>query len=361
MPYPTCRHILENGYFCQSPALKKRDYCFFHQEFRARRMKMARARARGEHWWLDLPCIEDMRSCQAAISRVIEGMAAKVIEPDHAKLLLSWLRLASSNFKARKAWEVSSDYENDRSFKNVADYTFEADHDLPEDFDLDQDPLQAFPMPEAVPEPLAKSEGRTAKSVLQDAETPIPGVRFEITADDMELMEVQEREGEAAMMKRAAVLERNRQRRERCIQRARYEELARNRNIQLAAQKLVLDQQRAAQAEADAAGAQATAAATLNDQHSGAPLDPGVGLSGTSANGEGRMANRETSVGLSGTADIPAHSNDGNVSGAQTDNTKAKKPAVSVPFISAQIASPSFASPPADRAPCNGASAGGQR
>jgi hypothetical protein len=283
MPYPTCHHILENGYFCQSPALKKRDYCYFHQEFRARRMKMARARARGERWWLELPAIEDMRSCQAAITRVIEAIAAQLIEPAHAKLLLSLLRLSSSNFKARKAWEQQvTDYETDESFDFVHDYPgFESVHDLPEDLDLDADPLKVFPMPEPAGAPLNPAVGLSGSAtvpthsndgnvwgtqsapqvhersvvanlgqILRDAETPIPGLPLEVTADEVEVWDIAEREGERAAQKRAAELERNRRRRERRLQRARYEELARNGNIQLAAEKLVLDQQRAAQAAA---------------------------------------------------------------------------------------------------------------
>jgi hypothetical protein len=82
--------------------------------------------------------------------------------------------------------------------------------------------------------------------ILRAAATPIPGVRIEATADDMELMEVYERQGEQAGLQRATVLERNRKRRERCEQRVRYEEMARNRNIQLAAEKLFVDQQRKA-------------------------------------------------------------------------------------------------------------------
>ena len=148
MPYKTCRHLMENGNSCQSPALSKRDYCYFHIEFRARRLKMARARARSEQWWLDLPCIEDMRSCEAATSRVIEGMAAQVIDPARGKALLSGLRLAASNFKARKAWDSHSDYRVNEACAFIGSYPgFEAVHDLPKDLDLDEDPLKLFPMP----------------------------------------------------------------------------------------------------------------------------------------------------------------------------------------------------------------------
>jgi hypothetical protein len=97
------------------------------------------------------------------------------------------------------------------------------------------------------------ASGENLGQILRDAQTAIPGLHgMDVTADDIELWEVAEREGEKAAQKRAATLERNRRRRERHLQRARYEEMARNRNIQLAAQKLLADQQRQAQAAAKA-------------------------------------------------------------------------------------------------------------
>ena len=45
---PTCRHLKENGCMCGSLAISGRDYCGFHLRERGRRLKMARARARGQ-------------------------------------------------------------------------------------------------------------------------------------------------------------------------------------------------------------------------------------------------------------------------------------------------------------------------
>jgi hypothetical protein len=261
MSVKTCRHIMENGQFCQSPAISKRDYCYYHIEFRARRLKMARARACGERWWLDLPCIEDMRSCQAASTRVFEAAAAGLIEPGHAKLLHSMLRTMASNFKARKAWTRScSDYHNDCSQNYVGEYQgFEAAHNLPNDIDLNADPLKLFPMPEEETKeqtgaPFKSSFGLSGSEnlgsaqrsqILHDAAIPVDYMNLEVTADDIEAWEVAEREGDLAGMKRAVELERGRRRRERRLQRARYQEMARNRNIQTAAMKIAGDQKRA--------------------------------------------------------------------------------------------------------------------
>ena len=81
---------------------------------------------------------------------------------------------------------------------------------------------------------------------MRAAATPIPGVDIHATADDMELMDVYERQGEQAGLQRATELERNRKRRERRERRTHFEEMARNRSIQLAAEKLFADQQRQA-------------------------------------------------------------------------------------------------------------------
>ena len=86
--------------------------------------------------------------------------------------------------------------------------------------------------------------------ILRDSATPVPGSPVHVTADDVELMDVYEREGEQAMLKRIAGQQRNRNRRERRARHVYYEEVARNRNIQLAAEKLIADQQRDARAAA---------------------------------------------------------------------------------------------------------------
>ena len=332
MSCKTCHHVMEDGHFCQSPAVSKRDYCYHHIEYRARRLKMARTRSRGERWWLDLPNIEDMRSCQAAVVRVTEAIAAHLIEPEHAKLLLAALRLASSNFKARKAWNAFSDYHVNGSMAFVGKYPgFEAVHDLPADLDLDADPLKLFPMPEkteSVPEPLANGEERTANSGfsagapfkhafgmsgnattggpqslggpqlpslgncgIESAGAPfkpsfglsgsltIPpptGPYDQVTAEDMELNDIVRREGEQAMLKRAREMERNLRRRERQAKRKQFEAQARDRNIQLAAQRLFAEQQRhpgAAQAQSPAA-ATARAAQPPANSPAGVPNTP---------------------------------------------------------------------------------------
>jgi len=152
MSYGTCRHIKEDGHLCQSPAMRREHYCYFHYHHRVRRMKMAQARARGEHVCLDLPPLEDMRAVQAAISQVVEAIAAGVIELKRARALLTALRLAAHNFKTAQAWSGRSRFEVDEWQESVATQpALASEHGLPSDIDLDAHPEEAFPPPAPKP------------------------------------------------------------------------------------------------------------------------------------------------------------------------------------------------------------------
>ena len=152
MPYATCRHIKEDGHLCQSPAMNREHYCYFHHNYRARRMKIAQARANGERLWLDLPPLEDMRAVQAGLSQVIEPIAGGVIELKRARVLLTALRLAAYNFKTSQAWTDRSQYEVDELHESVAAYPgLTGEYGLPPNIDLDADPEEVFPTPKPKP------------------------------------------------------------------------------------------------------------------------------------------------------------------------------------------------------------------
>ena len=152
MPYPTCRHIKDDGHLCQSPAMRREHYCYFHYHHRVRRMKLAQVRAEGGRVWLDLPPLEDMRAVQSAVSQVVEAIAAGLIELKRARILLTALRLAASNFKAAQAWSDRSQFETDDWQEIVASQPASAkDHGLPSNLNLDADPEEAFPP--SAPEP----------------------------------------------------------------------------------------------------------------------------------------------------------------------------------------------------------------
>ncbi len=71
MSVRTCDHLKEDGFYCKSPALRGRDYCYFHLKLRGRRLNMARARALAADHPLDLPFPEDMHSVQVTLFEVV--------------------------------------------------------------------------------------------------------------------------------------------------------------------------------------------------------------------------------------------------------------------------------------------------
>ena len=279
MPQPNCRHVLASGVQCQAAPLRNRDYCRFHPQQFGRRMRAARARARHQRPALKLPLLEDLYSVQIALMQLADAIAYQEIDPPQARLLTSVLRLAMQNLKSRQPWEESARFQMAAGHEAaVTEWeTFEQEHDLPAGADLSVDPEVAFPpQPEIAAEAAngndARSGNATAESsgprlapfehfdwganmseFLRDAAVAPPAL---VTADDVELYDVYEREGDEGVSKCVAQLERSRKRRERYARRLFYEQVARNRSIQLGAQRLAAEQHKA---EAATAKAQASA------------------------------------------------------------------------------------------------------
>jgi len=253
MPQSTCHHILANGALCQAAPLRNRDYCRFHLQQIGRRMKAARTRARQQAPSLKLPLLEDLYSVQVALMQLADAIAYREIDPQSARLLTTVLRLAMQNLKSRQAWDRSAGFQSAVSEATPTIWdTFEQEHDLPAGLDLSLDPEVAFPPTEETSgasylpglgmsgndSPLRAKIGQ----ILREAESaPTGGV----TADQVELMDVWEQEGQPAMLKLASEQLRNQKRRERRARRVYYEQVARNRNIRFAAQKLAAEQLKA--------------------------------------------------------------------------------------------------------------------
>ncbi len=239
-------------------------------------MKAARTRARHQAPLLRLPLLEDLYSVQVALMQLADAIAYREIDPQHARLLTTVLRLAMQNLKS-KAWDRPSRFQLAETEAAPTTWdTFEQELDLPPDLDLSLDPEAVFPLngEQLTGAPLNPSVGLSGREsaatppipgagmsgnddpfrtrvgqILRDAETPVPGTPAHITADDVEILDVYEREGNEAMMQVIAEQQRNRHRRERRARRLYYEEVARNRNIQSAAHKLLQDQHTGASPE----------------------------------------------------------------------------------------------------------------
>src|SRR5271166_1731539 len=243
MKYKTCTYVHDTGYLCQSAAVGGRDYCCFHLRYRGRLMRMAQARARGQHFHLDLPPLENMHAVQSALSQLMEALAADMIDPKRAQAIHSILRTAANNLKNPAAWKPSA-YMNNHSATYIDTYKeFETEYGLPKGLDLDTPPEVAFPPPAPV---------ATAAPI----QLPDPANSFTngpVTPEHVELVELRQTVGNEAMLKRASQHVYNANRREqRQKARADYERhsaIARTRNLQIAAEKLVADKL-AAQKEA---------------------------------------------------------------------------------------------------------------
>ena len=253
MSIRTCHHVRDNGVLCQAAALRNRDYCRFHLQQIGRRMKAARARARHQAPVLKLPLLEDLYSVQVALMQLADAIACREIDPQSARQLTTVLRLAMQNLRSKQAWERSARFQLAENTEGaVTEWnTFEQEHDLPSDLDLSLEPEVAFPPPpepETAPledAPQVDHARLRAKvgQILREAEAP--GPRPFVSADQVELMEVYEQEGEQAMLKRAGEQFRNQVRRERRARRLHYEEVARKTNLQHAARELFEQEVRA--------------------------------------------------------------------------------------------------------------------
>ena len=84
---PRCSHVKANGARCGSPAMRDRRNCYFHY--------------RVEHPPLmhGLHLLEDANGVQCALMQIADMIVNKTLEHKTASLLLSALRIASSNVK----------------------------------------------------------------------------------------------------------------------------------------------------------------------------------------------------------------------------------------------------------------------
>lgn len=93
-----CQHIKVSGIQCGSPALRKKSFCFYHQQNRPLIVECYSEQeyATGE---IALPVFEDAHSIQTVIRQIVQMLLQKRIERKTASLLLYALQIASSNLK----------------------------------------------------------------------------------------------------------------------------------------------------------------------------------------------------------------------------------------------------------------------
>ena len=198
-----CHHAMESGVYCQSPAVRGRRFCYSHLRIRGQRIRMARAVAQRQAFKLVLPPLDDMNSVLAALGQVGDALAAGLLPPRQADLLLYSLRQAAAALRwmARPrlgsirpltagAPPLSSSVSDrvgiqgappdpspqggvgDNQKRLVEEYPgFEAEFGLPAGLDLSQPPHLLFP-PGAQEWPSPTGAAATAQSVVHSVPPP---------------------------------------------------------------------------------------------------------------------------------------------------------------------------------------------
>jgi hypothetical protein len=95
---PRCRYIKVSGTQCGSPALRDKNFCFYHQQHRPI-VAECYAEEKYSTGEILLPTFEDAHSIQSVIRKTVQMLLQKRIERKTASLLLYALQIASSNLK----------------------------------------------------------------------------------------------------------------------------------------------------------------------------------------------------------------------------------------------------------------------
>jgi hypothetical protein len=93
-----CQHIKVNGTQCASPAMRRQKLCYFHKQYRQKRLEI-NSNTQRERWKVTLPVLEDANSIQMGLVQVMRLLVTCQIDHRTAGLLLYALQTASSNLK----------------------------------------------------------------------------------------------------------------------------------------------------------------------------------------------------------------------------------------------------------------------
>jgi len=159
MEYQLCRHTHDDGRPCGSAAAEHRDYCSYHLGYRVRQLRIAQHRARGERFDLKLPPLESMHAVQSALTQLSEALAADMIDLKRADRLMRLLTIASRNLLKADKWPAGIVH-SDQPGPAV---DLAAQYGLPADLDVDTPPELAFPRP-ALSRSVILSEERSDES-----------------------------------------------------------------------------------------------------------------------------------------------------------------------------------------------------
>jgi hypothetical protein len=93
-----CQHIKDDGVQCASPALRRQKFCYFHKQWRQKRL-VINTHIQRERWKITLPILEDANSIQLGLVQVMRLLVTGQIDHRTATLMVHTLQIASTNLK----------------------------------------------------------------------------------------------------------------------------------------------------------------------------------------------------------------------------------------------------------------------
>ena len=124
-----CEHVKGNGHFCGSPAMRGRNYCFFHLNHIGQRLRLERYELLGLGApAIELPLFEDAASIQIALMQVTHALLRGTLDHKTAGLVLYSLQTASCNLRTM---QKEAEANPDAAVCNRYD-SFEQDYELDE-------------------------------------------------------------------------------------------------------------------------------------------------------------------------------------------------------------------------------------
>jgi hypothetical protein len=127
-----CEHVKSNGHFCASPAMRGRNYCYFHIIDIGRRLRLERYAAQGlQAPPIELPLLEDAASIQLALTQVTDALLRGALDHKTAGLVLYSLQTAAINLRTMQQ-EAETDANAHAAVCNRYD-SFEQDYELDEE------------------------------------------------------------------------------------------------------------------------------------------------------------------------------------------------------------------------------------
>jgi hypothetical protein len=88
--YHECRHVMPSGLRCQSPAMRKKSYCYYHDRLH----RATEPNSKFDDFDIKLPPLEDLRSIQIALTQVLSFICRNQIDARRGALLLRGLQMA---------------------------------------------------------------------------------------------------------------------------------------------------------------------------------------------------------------------------------------------------------------------------